>query len=424
MAFGPTIIFDKSSLESLNLNEAVFLDNFYRSNITPLFVVECLADLEKQLRQGGAPEQHVRSLATRTPVVQSYANVHHRALLDSELRGNFRLDGLERPVLGHQRWVQLEGKAGLRLDRSPEEEALSRWCRCEFLDLERQIAKKWRREVLAVDHATLVKSFEGTLGAWRSPQSLEDARCLTDTIVDNVAPARLLRFGTGLLGLSELTDAALQSWEQKRRPQLRTHAPFFVHVLSLNIFFALVLPTQLLRNVKQSHRVDLAYMYYLPFCSVFTSKDRFHAQVAPLFISAHQTFVEGHSLKEDLAKLNEHYSALPPEVTEQGLWAFAMKPPDNGAFLVTRLWDKYLPDWRNLPPGCPDPSNPSTKAALELTTSIAGAQPLEGPPEAGDPAFVTITRRVPQRRGKWRILPQGVEGNSEEGSESHGGDGN
>jgi len=37
MAQGPILIFDKSSLESLNLDEAVLLDNFYMSNITPLF---------------------------------------------------------------------------------------------------------------------------------------------------------------------------------------------------------------------------------------------------------------------------------------------------------------------------------------------------------------------------------------------------
>jgi hypothetical protein len=48
-----------------------------------------------------------------------------------------------------------------------------------------------------------------------------------------------------------------------------------VFLLTINIFFCLVLPTQLLRNVKPSHQVDLAYLYYLPFCSVFTSKDNF-----------------------------------------------------------------------------------------------------------------------------------------------------
>ena len=44
MAQGPSLIFDKSTLESLNFDEAVMMDNFYMSTmstITPLFFVEC-----------------------------------------------------------------------------------------------------------------------------------------------------------------------------------------------------------------------------------------------------------------------------------------------------------------------------------------------------------------------------------------------
>jgi hypothetical protein len=59
MAQGPILIFDKSSLESLNLDEAVLLDNFYLSNVTPLFFVECLADLEKEIKSKSTPEQLV-----------------------------------------------------------------------------------------------------------------------------------------------------------------------------------------------------------------------------------------------------------------------------------------------------------------------------------------------------------------------------
>jgi hypothetical protein len=49
MSQGPSLIFDKSSLESLNIHEVALMDNFYMSTITPLFFVECLADLEKQI---------------------------------------------------------------------------------------------------------------------------------------------------------------------------------------------------------------------------------------------------------------------------------------------------------------------------------------------------------------------------------------
>lgn len=67
MATGPTLIFDKSTLQSLSVDESVWLDNFFTTNITPLFFVETLADLEKKVRQGRTPEQIVGNLAYKTP---------------------------------------------------------------------------------------------------------------------------------------------------------------------------------------------------------------------------------------------------------------------------------------------------------------------------------------------------------------------
>jgi len=49
MAPGPHLIFDKSALECLSLDESNWLDNFYGTVITPLFFAETLADLEKEV---------------------------------------------------------------------------------------------------------------------------------------------------------------------------------------------------------------------------------------------------------------------------------------------------------------------------------------------------------------------------------------
>ena len=47
MSAGPILIFDKSILEALSMDEAVWLGRFYRVNMTPLFFIETLADLER-----------------------------------------------------------------------------------------------------------------------------------------------------------------------------------------------------------------------------------------------------------------------------------------------------------------------------------------------------------------------------------------
>lgn len=124
MPDGPFLIFDKSSLESLNLNEAVLLDNFYMSNITPLFFVECLADLEKAIQSKNTPEQLVGSLADRTPDSQSHSNVHHIRLLKGELSRQFDLKTVHgRVALAGGRPVQLGDKKGMIFEQSEEEEA-------------------------------------------------------------------------------------------------------------------------------------------------------------------------------------------------------------------------------------------------------------------------------------------------------------
>lgn len=412
MPQGPILIFDKSSLESLNLDEAVLLDNFYVSNITPLFFVECLADLEKSIRSRSTPEQLVGSLADRTPDAQACANIHHMTVLHGELARQYDLKKqLFRPLLGGGIPVQLGDKKGMIFQRSKEEEALDRWSRREFLDLERTIAKVWRQSLSKIDLDANAKSVMAELGHWKTPKTLEEAKQITDTIIDNMDPEWLMGFGLELLGVPEYITWVKNDWVQKRRPPLREHVPYFVFILSINIFFCLVLPTELLRDVKASHQVDLAYLYYLPFCSVFTSKDRFHAQIVPFFLDPFQTFVHGEDLKSDLKKLNEHYSRLPESELRQGLINFARYPPDETEFLTTRIWDKYLPSWRQKISYMDRDDPDYQKKTLELVNSFDEGAPGVHPHDERDVDnlhHVTVKRMVYPKKGKWLRFSQDV----------------
>ncbi len=160
MAQGPILIFDKSMLQSLNPNEAVWLDNFFLTNITPIFFAETLADLEKEIRSGRTPEEVVGNLAYKTPDMQSYPNVHHLRLLQGELSGETSVSMDGRLLLAGGDTVEFEGKTGVILRKSEEEEAFHRWQRGEFLDLERQRAKLWRRSLSGVSYEEVYKGFQ------------------------------------------------------------------------------------------------------------------------------------------------------------------------------------------------------------------------------------------------------------------------
>lgn len=348
MSQGPSLLFDKSTLESLSLNEAALLDNFFRSTITPLFFVECLADLErKMVRMRGTPEQLVGSLAERTPDVQSMMNMHHMQILNGELSGQFNLDTVMlRPVVASGKLVELGDSKGMLFQLSEEQEAMQRWARHDFLGLERKIAKRWREMIEQIDLQAMSGIVLRAIGPWRKPTSLQDAHAMTCNIIDNLDQEWLLRFGLKLLGVPEATEYVVKRWREDRKKPLRTYRPYFTHLLSTNIFFSLVLQTQLLKNVKSSHQIDLAYLYYLPFCAVFSSRDNFHVQVAPLFMHPAQQFVHGDDLKADLKRLDALYHQLPKATLEKGFYSFASHPPDESSYLITRLWDAYLPNWR------------------------------------------------------------------------------
>ena len=403
---GPSLIFDKSSLESLNLDEAVLMDNFYMSTITPLFYVECLADLEKEISSTSTPEQLVGSLADRTPDSQANPNVHHMQILKGELSRQFDLKRVfGRVVLAGGERVQLGDEKGVVFRRSPEQEALERWTNRHFLEVERNFAKNWRKALKHINFNTMVESTLSQLGRWRKPRSVDDAKHIAETIIDYMDPEWLLCFGLDLLGVPEATRFVIDDWRGRRRPPLRDYVPYFIFLLKVNLFFCLLLPTQLLKNFKPSHQVDLAYLYYLPFCSVFTSKDNFHAQIVPLFLDENQTFVNGVEFKEDLKRLNEYYSTLSEEELKTGLINFATYPPEDTSFLTTRLWDKYLPRWREIKTKPIQARSPEVeKRLIEEVKRKSDSAALESHDERDSDKldYFTITRSVRARKGKWQ----------------------
>jgi hypothetical protein len=403
---GPYLIFDKSSLESFNFDESVMLDNFFSSVITPIFFVECLADLEKEIiRSNSTPEQLVGSLANRTPEGGTLS-IHHLDILRFELAGQFSMVRLKGgPYPAGAKAVQLGDRKGMMYLPTKEQEAMQRWTAREFLEAERLYAKAWRRALTVIDLNAMSKSAMAQLGShWRRPKTLEDARKMADVIIDHMDQEWLLGFGIEMLGVPDLKEQVVAKWVGDRRPPLRACLPYFIFLLTINIFFWLVLPTKLLRNVKPSHQIDVAYLYYLPFCSVFTSKDDFHVNIVPLFLRPDQTFVNGIALKEDLKKLVERYSALDPAEFEKGMNHFAKYPPDDTSFLTTQLWDKHRPEWRNAPPPVrlPEQLQCALMEAVKNIHNSSSEVPSHNLGSVRELDYFSTEHKIRLRRGKWR----------------------
>jgi hypothetical protein len=143
---GPVTVFDKSALQALNMDEAVWLEAHFLTNVAPLFYVETLADLEKAAAEGRSSEGVVRTLAARTPS-DACPNVHHRTLISAELQGqDIELGGRVMVAAGEYRRA-LDGSLGMHIDEFPEAAMLLRWKAGEFDETEREVAKMWRADL-------------------------------------------------------------------------------------------------------------------------------------------------------------------------------------------------------------------------------------------------------------------------------------
>jgi hypothetical protein len=125
----------------------------------------------------------------------------------------------------------------------------------------------------------------------------------------------------------------------------------------------------------------------------------------PLFLRKDQAFIPAVELKSGLHDLDEHYSRLPEAVKETGIMRFAQEPPAEGEFLVTALWDRFLPRWRNRKPiGL---SRETEQKLLERLRQLTDTNPdtSSKPISTQEANHVLIRRQVPERKGKWRVVP-------------------
>lgn len=411
---GPIILFDKSTLESLTIDETVWLDAFYSPVITPLFFVETLADLEKKVQEGRTPEQVVGNLSEKTPD-QGTPNVHHTRISESELLG-YPVEMRRVPVVGGGEPVASGGRTGVVIKHPPEMEALRRWKRGQFLEVEREFAKEWRSALSGIDLQATFREGRAIIDRVGRPKDLVETRAMAIALL-NKPGSRYTRDGLRAMAVpAEVRQEIEARWKPHDAGPISKFAPYTAHVLTVDLFFTIGLGADLIGRERPTNKIDMAYLYYLPFCMVFTSGDNLHARTAPVFLSQDQVFITRQELKADLARLDKHYSELPDDVKQRGVMSFAVYPPTEGDFLVSRLWDKLMhPKWRERA------ANPSIKMSKEEEKAlIAEIEQLakspargQGQPSVEEPDAMIVEKKVPVRKGKWRLVPPEVDKSAE-----------
>lgn len=406
---GPITLFDKSFLQSLSLDESVWFDNFYLTNIAPLFYVETLADLEKAVHKGRTPEQEVGIIANKTPERHSSPNTFHQKLIIGNLNGyEIPMDG--RIIMDGGRYVKTADRQAVIFDLPPEREAFERWQKSEFLDVERLFAKTWRKILKSLNFEAFMPIFNAT-GVLPKCHSLEEAKLVAEAMIElkeNQKELILLAFKL-LYIPEEKFPKIYKRWVDEGCPFLKKFAPYVTYVLIIEIFFYIAINSDLISK-KINSKNDFAYLFYLPFCMVFVSSDKLHRRCAPLFLREDQEFVWGFDLKEDLKKIDMFYDSLPDSEKEKGLYKIATYPPEDRSFLTANLWDHFLPKWRdnkNKPPIVKDKN--TEKKIVDDIIKVAEAKTLDPTMvnfESKSTDAMILKKSIRKKKGKWWQMPK------------------
>ena len=407
---GPITLFDKSFLQSLTLDEAIWFDAFFMPVICPIFYTETLADLAKAQTNRTADEA-VRIIAKKTPEMSGSPCLFHQELAARNLLGyDVPMNGrIPRPG---GRYVRGGGRSGIVYDEDPETKAFGRWQDEQFFEVERLFAAGWRRMLEEADLNEIAKVLRDHGVDGKSCTSLEHAKRMAQEIVEGSSnPYTRLAVAARFFDIPQQYHSTLiEQWEDLGRPTLTAFAPYAAYVLTLEMFFHISIAANLISSERPSNRTDIAYLFYLPFCMMFVSSDKLHRRSASPFLRSDQQFVWGPDLKDDLNRLNTHYLALPEEERDLGVMRIASHPPIEGGFLTTKLWRKWMSKTVFSERDHAEAMDPEkSRELVEQLSAFTEGETLsasQSPSTNDEVEAMSIRRSVRRRKGSWYLVPK------------------
>lgn len=400
---GPTIITDKSFIESISIDESTWLDIFFTCNIIPPLYAETLADLSKKnIRGRNSAEELVSEIAFKCPTRSSYPNVYHEVLVINNLLGN-KVDMSRRTIISGELYMNeqdmtINGISG----PFPEITALQNWQDQDFTKIEKIFASHWRNSLEEKNFDRLLMIVKNI-----STNKFKDLVSIKNFVNNFINQSSENDFHLALDILEipyEYHQILIHKYKLMGKPSLNEFAPYAAFVFKIKLFFYIALLSSLISKERSSHVIDLEYLFYLPFTDIFVSNDNsMHIKIAPLFADLGQKVIPGKQLKEALADANSYYTDkykhFGYDISNK---IGTLTPQDLDDNIIKDLWMEYLPN----------ALKKDTQKLEEEINSLLNKRPLSPNKKntfeyKGDSYMdsIRIRRKVSIYRGKWKILP-------------------
>lgn len=334
-----TIVIDKSTFQSLSFNELYRLSSYYKHIITPVLTMEILGDLKKEFEEGKKPSsERVIEFANKLFPIDTVVNAHYKTLMKGDLLGyQPSIDG--RPNVGIQKSIISEtGQKGFVIAETEEEKSIYKWKAGNFSEADHELSQLWR---ITTTQEDLLENLKKSLKA-NGSHKFGNYQELFDFVYKSISNAdiqqNLLVSCIEHYGLdAESKVKVFGRWTQEGMPPIEKFAPYAFHCLLVDNLFMFGLASDLI-GTRPTNRVDLEYLYYLPFCNIFTSNDKVHKNLTPLLLKPYQRFITGPELKEDLKNIVDHLEGLSQEERKK----FKNVPPIISDSLTFKLWAEYF----------------------------------------------------------------------------------
>ena len=329
---------DKSAFESLNITEIFFLHQYYFPIISHILIIEINADLKKS--NGRDEKDRVQQLAHKILQLKPTYSMNYQFLIERELSGA-QVEMSRRPIVGQWKGVISEdGKRGYVFDQPLEEAILQKWQLSEFSTADELAAESWRHSI----EENIIE-----LDKIDKPEILQTLKNLSDIVsfVEKYLSLPLVQKTVfeNILSLYKINSAiASEVFYKLETSQISTildFAPYTSFCYKIFLVFSLALSRGII-TPRKTDIIDLQYLYYLPFTSIFASDDKFHKMFTPLFLENDQIFIPGTFLKADLKKFVEMRKAQNEEERDKWTLYHRNYPPEIESSFTSDLWKKNV----------------------------------------------------------------------------------
>ena len=168
---------------------------------------------------------------------------------------------------------------------------------------------------------------------------------------------------------AENASAIFYRWETEIKKDIRTFAPYALYCFRVRFLFYISLNNKIISS-RATNWLDLEYCYYLPFCRVFFSNDKFHDSIVPYLIDKSQSYYTGKEIKADLQKIIK----IEENCGEDELRKLEREPPLDDDLLIYQIWSKMIPKWPLLNTWIP--SEDELKMMNDTIRNFRNARPL------------------------------------------------